>query len=222
MALAQADPARAADLGRRALTLSWAIGHRSRIARSLQILGGAAAAMEQADRAARLLGAAEVLTESVGPAGDHFGVGDWGAVTASARDQLGADTFALAWQAGRLAPLDRIVAEALIAAPATAETALSAAAGRSPDPTAVGTNRPTSNDGADGLGPAIDPLTCRERKVVALLARGLTDRQIAAELIISRATATRHVKNILSRLGFRNRAQVAAWAVHHGLTDRPG
>ena len=56
-------------------------------------------------------------------------------------------------------------------------------------------------------------LTRREYEVAALVARGLTNRQIAAELTISERTADGHVGNILARLGFSTRAQVAVWMV---------
>ena len=63
------------------------------------------------------------------------------------------------------------------------------------------------------------PLTHRQRQVAALIADGLTDRQIATALSISRRTATTHVSHILKRLGCANRAQVAAWAAQRGLAD---
>jgi DNA-binding NarL/FixJ family response regulator len=47
--------------------------------------------------------------------------------------------------------------------------------------------------------------------------RGLTNRQIADALVIADGTAGVHVDHILNKLGFRSRAQVAAWAVEHGL-----
>jgi class 3 adenylate cyclase/DNA-binding CsgD family transcriptional regulator len=65
--------------------------------------------------------------------------------------------------------------------------------------------------------PRHDPLTQREQEVAARLADGLTNRQIAEELVISTATAERHVTNILNKLGYHSRAQVAVWAVEHGL-----
>jgi DNA-binding NarL/FixJ family response regulator len=46
-----------------------------------------------------------------------------------------------------------------------------------------------------------------------MIARGLTNRGIADELVISQATVARHVANILTKLGFSSRAQVAAWMV---------
>ena len=59
------------------------------------------------------------------------------------------------------------------------------------------------------------PLTAREHEIVVLIARGLSNRQIADELVISPATAARHVANILAKLGFTSRTQVASWAARH-------
>jgi DNA-binding NarL/FixJ family response regulator len=61
------------------------------------------------------------------------------------------------------------------------------------------------------------PLTAREQEVARLIARGLTNRQIADELVISLHTAQRHVENILSKLALSARTHVAAWAISEGL-----
>lgn len=53
-------------------------------------------------------------------------------------------------------------------------------------------------------------LTRREREVAALLARGMTNRQIASELFVSERTAETHARNTLKKLGLRSRAQLAA------------
>ncbi|MFC9975293.1 ATP-binding protein [Spirillospora sp. NPDC127200] len=58
-------------------------------------------------------------------------------------------------------------------------------------------------------------LTRREWEVAELVAEGLSNRGIAARLVISPRTADTHVQNILGKLGFRNRAQIAAWASTH-------
>jgi DNA-binding CsgD family transcriptional regulator len=58
-----------------------------------------------------------------------------------------------------------------------------------------------------------DPLSAREAEVAQLVAEGLTNRQIAARLIISERTAQNHVQHILTKLGFTTRAQIAAWSV---------
>jgi DNA-binding NarL/FixJ family response regulator len=55
--------------------------------------------------------------------------------------------------------------------------------------------------------------------VAALVARGLTNREIAAALTVTAHTAERHVEHILGKLGLRNRAQITAWAVAHGVAD---
>lgn len=59
--------------------------------------------------------------------------------------------------------------------------------------------------------PAISPLTTREREVAALVALGLSNREIADKLVLSERTAQNHVQHILTKLGFRNRAQIARW-----------
>jgi len=60
-------------------------------------------------------------------------------------------------------------------------------------------------------------LTAREREVAALVARGLTNRQISTSLCISERTAGNHVGRILGKLGLRSRAQIAAWATERDL-----
>ena len=60
-------------------------------------------------------------------------------------------------------------------------------------------------------------LSPREREVAILVARGYTNRDVAERLSIAPATVERHVANILGKLGFHTRAQVAAWAVVHDL-----
>lgn len=60
------------------------------------------------------------------------------------------------------------------------------------------------------------PLSEREHQVVELITRGLSNREIAQELVISELTAETHVRNILRKLEFSTRAQVAAWAADQG------
>ncbi len=63
----------------------------------------------------------------------------------------------------------------------------------------------------------VEALTTRERELAGFIARGLSNRDIAAAMVISEGTTEVHVKHILSKLGFRSRAQVAVWAIEHGL-----
>lgn len=65
---------------------------------------------------------------------------------------------------------------------------------------------------------AFGGLTAREREVAALVAQGKSNRDIADALVLGERTIETHVGNVLSKLGFSSRAQIAAWAVESGLT----
>jgi len=73
-----------------------------------------------------------------------------------------------------------------------------------------------ANEPDDAQGPR-QTLTRREAEVAALAARGLTNRDIAAQLFLSVRTVEVHVDHILTKLGFRTRTQLAAWAYAEGL-----
>ena len=62
------------------------------------------------------------------------------------------------------------------------------------------------------------PLTDRELAVVQLLARGLSNDDIASAAMISRATVKTHVSNVLTKLGLTSRIQIVVWAYEHGWT----
>ncbi|TMC97588.1 MAG: response regulator transcription factor, partial [Chloroflexi bacterium] len=70
----------------------------------------------------------------------------------------------------------------------------------------------------DAARRAYGGLSAREREVAALVAQGRSNREIATHLVLSERTAEAHVSNILGKLGFTTRAQIAAWAVEKGLT----
>jgi DNA-binding NarL/FixJ family response regulator len=65
--------------------------------------------------------------------------------------------------------------------------------------------------------PEMGVLTAREREVVALVALGLTNDEIAAELVLSPATARTHVSRAMVKLGARDRAQLVVFAYQSGL-----
>jgi DNA-binding NarL/FixJ family response regulator len=75
-----------------------------------------------------------------------------------------------------------------------------------------------SGDGAAGRAVA---LTEREREVLAEIARGRSNREIARALVLSEKTVKAHVSSILVKLGVADRTQAALYAVRHGLTFPP-
>jgi predicted ATPase/DNA-binding CsgD family transcriptional regulator len=127
---------------------------------------------------------------------------------------LGQETFGQLWQQGRDLTPDAAVT-----------LALNSARQAGPGPSANGTAppaTPAAQVASSGTLPDPAPLsalTPREREIAVLIASGYSNRAIADELVISPATAARHVANILSKLGFTSRAQIAAWAAGNGSTQ---
>jgi DNA-binding NarL/FixJ family response regulator len=67
----------------------------------------------------------------------------------------------------------------------------------------------------------VDSLTDREREVLVLVAKGLSNQQIADSLVISERTARTHVSNILGKLGVASRTQAALFAIREGIAPAP-
>jgi DNA-binding NarL/FixJ family response regulator len=79
--------------------------------------------------------------------------------------------------------------------------------------------RHAAAEGGDssGLGKIGQSLTAREVDVLRLIARGATNREIAADLFLSEGTVKNHISRILNRIGLRDRTQAAIYARDHGL-----
>ena len=184
-----ASLAEAEQLQREALSLIRQVDDRSGIALRIHALAWLAAAHGNWTRAARLSGAADATWRSI-PARVPEPLGPFiDECTRQGAEALGDMGWQAEYDRGRA--LDRAAALAL-------------ALGEAPQPT------PRQADD--------DPLTRRQREVAQLVAQGLTDREVATRLSISIRTAESHVEQILARLGFRSRAQIAAWVAARGDT----
>jgi predicted ATPase/class 3 adenylate cyclase/DNA-binding CsgD family transcriptional regulator len=172
------------------------LGDPGGVAFVLEGFAALAVVQVQPGRALRLAGAASAIRDSVAAPLSEVGLAGLDKKLQLARQALGEGAAAAAWAAGRKLTRAEAIAEAL-AEPAPEVVA-------EPEQARAG-------NGAPG------PLSARERQVAALIARGCTNRQIAAELIITEGTVANHVVHILDRLGFNNRAQIAAWASEQGL-----
>jgi DNA-binding CsgD family transcriptional regulator/tetratricopeptide (TPR) repeat protein len=155
-------------------------------------------------RGAHLLGAAQALFESTGIQLNQMGHKLLDAYLAAASRQLGEHAFVEALAAGRAMALEAVISWAH-------SPSIRPGPGAEPNP---GTWESASHDAPLGAG----PLTRREREVASLLAHGRSNRQIADALVVSERTVEWHTSNILSKLGFQSRAQIAVWAVEQGLT----
>jgi predicted ATPase/DNA-binding NarL/FixJ family response regulator len=191
VALDQGDLEVAREHLTESLRLSWHTGARIGVARGLEAVATLAAREGDAGLAVQLTAAAAALRAAAGLP----------ALSAERTQQqldparsLGAEVLAQHWQRGR-----GLTADAAVALVLRPRRAASAAPAQS-----LPTLQPQSS------------LTRREREITALIAQGYSNRAIAGELVISPATAARHVANILAKLGFTSRAQIAAWAAGNG------
>jgi DNA-binding CsgD family transcriptional regulator len=158
------------------------------VAASLHVAASLAGSQGQPLRSARLWGAAEVLREAIGTVLSPFERHLYAPYIAAARAHLEDATWETAWNEGRAMTSEEAI-----------EYAFSEEE-RSPLTTSMLEHQLPSKP--------TDRLTGREKEVAVLVARGLTNRQIAAELAISEHTAATHVHRILKKLGLRSRAQI--------------
>ncbi|MFC0114024.1 ATP-binding protein [Kibdelosporangium aridum] len=161
---------------------------------AVELLAWIAGTACESERAAVLLGTAHQIWPLVGgqPLFDspHWIVPHQ-ACEQQARRALGDRAFQAAFDRGADLDLNWAIAYALGEKPAPA--------------TPVSTARDTTGT----------PLTRRERQVAELVAEGLSDKDIAARLVIARRTAEGHVQRILAKLGFTTRTQLVAWITQH-------
>jgi ATP/maltotriose-dependent transcriptional regulator MalT len=180
------DNTGATDAAKAALEIrSFVADEQFSVGLALESLAWVAGSEQRDQRAAQLLGASDRTWSAM-----HTSLASSRSLrvfhdecVAQVRGRLGDRAFDAAWQRGAEPPTSDAVDMAL-------------------ERSAV----PAPRAPADGSG-----LTKREREVAALIAEGLSNREIAARLVVAQRTAEGHVENILSKLGFTSRAQVAGW-----------
>lgn len=211
------------------LRLSLATGQRLAVARGLEGLAIVAVADGDPARATRLQGAALALRESIGYATSPTARAHREDVLEAARRALGAPAVAALLAEGRELSTQEVASLAVegVGQPGAAGPRAGGPGDSGPD--SVGgapgldsgaARAPVGTVSGPGVPGAAPGLTAREREIAVLVARGLSNRAIADELVISPATAARHVANIFTKLGLRSRAQLAAWAAERGLRDQ--
>ena len=195
----QGELATARDLYEESLVLA-RMGHKLNIASGLEGLAGVAAAQGEPEWAARLWGAAEALREVMGAPIPPVSRSVYEHAVMAARAQLGEDAFIAAWSEGRT-----MTPEQVLAAWETTTT-----------PQQDSTKRSLSIE-AQPFPSFPAGLTVRELEVLRLVAQGLTNPQIAQQLILSPNTVHTHVRSILKKLGVSSRGDVIRFALEHHL-----
>jgi DNA-binding CsgD family transcriptional regulator len=186
VALIRGELRQATAYGRQALRIKRTFNDLLGIVLAIEVLAWSAAAGGATERAALLLGAANQIWPSVGY--PMFGSRYFGAphrdCELTARRVMGDRDFEAAFRRGMGLGIDDAVAYALGEAAGTPDLDLS----------------------------GVPQLTPREQQVAELIADGMSNREIAARLVISQRTVESHVGHILHKFGFTSRSQVLAWA----------
>jgi predicted ATPase/DNA-binding CsgD family transcriptional regulator len=177
---------------RRAIRGRSAVPDWSVLAQMVEVLAWCVSASGRSRRAARLLGAAHAVYRH---SGIRAGILPFRVIDDQIADnacaEIGVDQFHAEFNAGLGYSIEQVVEEALRT--------------RTPTPPSRARTGTAS------------PLTRRQSQIAELIAQGLTNREIAGRLTIAQRTADAHVANLLTKLGFTTRAQVATWVVGIGL-----
>ena len=199
VALEEGDLTAARRFEEESLAIASQVGEPERVALALAALAGLAAAQGKAERALRLGAATMSIGEAIGEPFSAAWRERFERWLEPAWNGMSAESGAAAWADGRTLSMEQAIEYALQAA-----------------------SEPVHRVGADRAG-RVDaaPLSPREVEVAQLVARGLTNRQIAQALVVTEGSAANHVHRVLTKLGLKTRTQVAAWAVERGLGPSP-
>jgi predicted ATPase/class 3 adenylate cyclase/DNA-binding CsgD family transcriptional regulator len=200
VAAAQRNYAAARTWYEQGLQLATDRGFKWESASCLEGLASVVASQGEPAWAARLWGVAEALREAMGAPLPPVYRAEYERSVAAARAQLGQKTFAVAWAEGRTMTLDEVLA----------------AQGQATVPMPLPTEQP-SLPPATSVVTYPNGLTAREVEVLRLLAQGLTDAQIAEQLIISPRTVNTHLTSIYGKIQVSSRSAATRYAIDHTL-----
>ncbi len=183
---------RAIELFIESLALHRKLDHKLDIPYLLEALAFVAVALRRARQAACLLGAAEQCRQVTGSPLPTSYQADYASMLAEARSQISESEFVQAWTEGRALTIDQAIAEAnkLTIKPLPPPAPLDLSAG----------------------------LTAREVEVLRLLANGLSNQQIADQLVLSKRTVHAHLRSIYSKLNVTTRGAATRAAMEQKLT----
>ncbi|WP_185075415.1 ATP-binding protein [Nonomuraea jabiensis] len=189
----QGDLGRATELEKQSLTFNRAVGDSLGAGVNIEVLAWIAAGQGCHQRAACLLGVLETMWSCAGAPLSGFGhlARYHDECERAMREALGEAAFETAVRRGARLPLEEALAYAL-----EEETP----------------ERPVKEEEQT-------PLTRREKEIAELVAQGMTNKEIAASLVIAQRTAEGHIEHILTKLGFSSRAQIAVWVGERARAD---
>ena len=199
--LSQGDPEQAKALFTEGFSLAKELGNDELIALLIWGLARVAAVKAQLKHAARLFGAAAVrydINKVISP--DQRD--DYEQTVESVRARLGEQAFAVAWAEGRTMTIEQIL--------------------EAPEPVTmlelISTASSTSITVKPPPGPTYpDDLTAREEEVLRLVAQGMTNQQVAEQLIISPRTVNTHLTSIYGKIRVSSRSAATRYAIEHHL-----
>jgi DNA-binding CsgD family transcriptional regulator len=192
LALVEADHGSAARMLKEGLTFSWQMGDRANLSYFLEGLVVVASARGEAERSARMLGAAEGSMEEAGAPVYKYYTPDhalYERALANAHSHMDEAAWTTAWTEGRVMTTEQAVEYAL-------EEAVPELDARETYPA---------------------ELSAREVEVLRMVATGLTNAEVAGTLFLSSRTVDWHLGSIYRKLGLHSRAEAVRFAVEHGL-----
>jgi non-specific serine/threonine protein kinase len=211
-----------ADAAGEALRATHDLGDPLGQAYALDALGWLAADDGRFERSAWLLGAAQARWEAAGGrlGGSPVLEAHRARSAAAAARVLGPGRYAELQARGADTPIEQIVALVLAGDDAVPSVPAPRTAWDDGAVTAAGQRGGAGQRGAAGQ-PETDELTSREREIAALVASGLSNREIASRLFISRRTVDAHVNHIYAKLKISSRVQLTIWERDCGQACRP-